>query len=290
VRTATTIAEARLWRREQAGTVGLVPTMGYLHPGHLSLLEAARRENDHVVASLFVNPTQFGPREDYAAYPRDLDRDRSLLEQAGCGLLFAPSAAEMYPPGPETTVDAGSVAARLVGARRPGHFRGVARVVLKLLQITTPDRAYFGEKDAQQLAVVRRLVADLDVPVEVCGRPTVRESDGLAMSSRNSYLKPEERSAAAVLYRALEAAEALWRSNERRGEALRRAMEATLASEPLARVDYAAVVDPSSFRELEVAEGAARLCLAVFFGNTRLIDNRLLEAPAVGARLTPISF
>jgi pantoate--beta-alanine ligase len=290
VRTATTIAEVRRWRREQPGTVGLVPTMGYLHAGHLSLLEAARRENDHVVASLFVNPTQFGPSEDYAAYPRDLERDRSLLEQAGCGLLFAPSAAEMYPPGTETTVDAGSVAAPLEGARRPGHFRGVATVVLKLLQITTPDRAYFGEKDAQQLAVVRRLVADLDVPVEVCGRPTVRESDGLAMSSRNSYLKPEERSAAAVLYRALEAAEALWRSNERRGEARRRAMEATLASEPLARVDYAAVVDPSSFRELEVAEGAARLCLAVFFGNTRLIDNRLLEAPAVGARLTPISF
>jgi pantoate--beta-alanine ligase len=286
VRTATTIAEVRLWRREQAGTVGLVPTMGYLHAGHLSLLEAARRENDRVVASLFVNPMQFGPSEDYAAYPRDLERDRNLLEQAGCGLLFAPSAAEMYPPGTETTVDAGSVAAPLEGARRPGHFRGVATVVLKLLQITTPDRAYFGEKDAQQLAVVQRLVADLDVPVQVRGCPTVRESDGLAMSSRNSYLTPELRRAAAVLYRALEAAEALWRKLERRGEALRRAMEATLTSEPLARVDYAAVVDPVSFRELEVAAEAARLCLAVFFGTTRLIDNRLLEAPA-GARLLP---
>ena len=290
VRTATTIAEVRLWRREQAGTVGLVPTMGYLHAGHLSLLEAARRENDRVVASLFVNPTQFGPSEDYAAYPRDLERDRGLLEQAGCGLLFAPAAAEMYPPGTETTVDAGSLAASLEGARRPGHFRGVATVVLKLLQITTPDRAYFGEKDAQQLAVVRRLVADLDVPVEVRGCPTVRESDGLAMSSRNGYLTPEERRAATVLHRALDAAEALWRSHERRGEALRRAMEATLAKEPLARVDYASVVDPESFRELEVAAEAARLCLAVFFGTTRLIDNRLLEAPAVGARLTPLSF
>ena len=280
MRTATTVAEVRLWRREQAGTVGLVPTMGYLHAGHLALLETARRENDRVVASLFVNPSQFGPSEDYAAYPRDLERDRCLLERAGCELLFAPSAAEMYPPGTETTVDPGSVAAPLEGGRRPGHFRGVATVVLKLLQITTPDRAYFGEKDAQQLAIVRRLVADLNVPVEVRGCPTVRESDGLAMSSRNSYLTPEERRAATVLHRALCAAEALWRRHERRGEVLRGAMEATLAGEPLARVDYAAVVDPLSFRELEVASETARLCLAVFFGTTRLIDNRLLEASA----------
>jgi len=289
MRTVTTIAEVRRWRRERAGTVGLVPTMGSLHAGHLSLVETARRENDRVAASLFVNPTQFGPSEDWARYPRDLERDRNMLEQAGCELLFAPSAAEMYPPGAETAVDTGSVAAPLEGARRPGHFRGVATVVLKLLQITTPERAYFGEKDAQQLAVVRRLVADLDVPVDVRGCPTVRESDGLAMSSRNGYLSPEERRAAPVLFRALEAAEALWREDERRGEALRRAMEATLAGEPLARVDYVAVADPASFRELEVAAEAARLCLAVFFRKTRLIDNFLLEAPDVGARLTPVS-
>lgn len=289
VKTVTTIAEARAWRREDAGDVGLVPTMGYLHAGHVSLVERARHENPRVAASVFVNPTQFGPGEDLARYPRDLERDTRLLEQAGCDLLFVPSIEQVYPAGCEASVEAGSVAAPLEGARRPGHFRGVATVVLKLFGILQPARAYFGEKDAQQLAVVRRLVADLDVPVEVRGCPTVRESDGLAMSSRNSYLTPEQRRAAAVLYRALEAAEALWRKHERRGEVLRRATEATLTSEPLARVDYVAVVDPVSIRELEVAAEAARLCLAVFFGATRLIDNRLLEAPAAGARLTPVS-
>jgi pantoate--beta-alanine ligase len=169
VRNVETIAEVRAWRREHPGSVGLVPTMGALHAGHLSLVAAARRENDRVAASLFVNPTQFGPKEDFARYPRDLERDRRLLAEAGCDLLFAPTVREVYPSGSETVVDPGSVAEPLEGERRPGHFRGVATVVLKLLQIATPDRAYFGEKDAQQLAVVRRMVADLDVPVEVRG-------------------------------------------------------------------------------------------------------------------------
>ena len=278
MRRLTTIDEVRSWRGERAGTVGLVPTMGALHAGHLSLVEAARRENDRVLVSVFVNPTQFGPREDYARYPRDLGRDEALLEKAGAHAVFAPSVAVMYPPGGETTVDVGSVAAPLEGERRPGHFRGVATVVLKLLQIATPDRAYFGEKDAQQLAVVRRLVADLDVPAEIRACPIVREPDGLALSSRNAYLSPAERRAATVLFRALRAAEGAWSRGERRGDVLREAMRNTLRSEPLARVDYAAVADPASFREVvDVADGPVRLLLAVHVGETRLIDNLLLE-------------
>ncbi len=277
MRTVTTIAEVRSWRRESAGSLGLVPTMGYLHAGHLSLVAAARAENERVAATLFVNPTQFAAGEDFARYPRDLARDEKLLTEAGCDLLFAPPAEEMYPPGSETTVEVGSVAAPLEGERRPGHFRGVATVVLKLLQIATPDRAYFGEKDAQQLAVIRRLVSDLDVPVEIRGCPIVREPDGLALSSRNSYLSPTERRAGTVLFRALAAAEARWQAGERSGALLRRTMEEVLSTEPLARTDYAAVADPSSFCAVERASGPVRLLLAVFIGPTRLIDNRLLE-------------
>jgi len=276
MRRLTTVDDVRRWRRERAGTVGLVPTMGALHAGHLSLVETARRECDRVVVSLFVNPTQFGPHEDYARYPRDQDRDAALLEKAGAEALFAPGVETVYPPGHETTVDVGSVAWLFEGERRPGHFRGVATVVLKLLGITTPDRAYFGEKDAQQLAVIRRLVADLDVPVAIRGCPIVREKDGLALSSRNAYLSPTERAAAVVLSRALDHAEKRWKGGERRGDALRSAMLEVLSREPLARVDYAAVADASAFREVEVATSPVRLLLAVFFGETRLIDNRLL--------------
>ncbi|MET0553105.1 MAG: pantoate--beta-alanine ligase, partial [Vicinamibacteria bacterium] len=209
-----TIAGVRAWRSALAGDVGLVPTMGFLHEGHVSLVERARRENAHVAVSLFVNPTQFGPREDLAAYPRDLERDRGLLRAAGCDLLFVPTAAEMYPPGAGTFVDVGAVAEPLEGARRPGHFRGVATVVLKLLNIVQPARAYFGEKDAQQLAVIRAFVRDLDVPVAVVGCPTVREADGLAKSSRNSYLDADDRRAAPVLHRALSAARDAWERGE----------------------------------------------------------------------------
>jgi len=271
------VDEFRRWRRQQSGTLGLVPTMGALHAGHLSLVEAARRECERVAVTVFVNPTQFGPSEDYARYPRDLDRDAALLERAGADVVFAPSVEIMYPPGSETTVDIGSVAVPLEGERRPGHFRGVATVVLKLLGITTPDRAYFGEKDAQQLAVIRRLVADLNVPVAIRGCPIVREKDGLALSSRNAYLTPEQRQAAPVLCRALDAAESLWKKDERRGDKLREALFETLAREPLVRVDYAAVADPVTFREVDLASGPVRLLLAVFLGETRLIDNRLLS-------------
>jgi pantoate--beta-alanine ligase len=277
MRRLATVEEVRRWRRERAGTVGLVPTMGALHAGHLSLVEAARRECDRVVVSVFVNPIQFGPGEDYARYPRDLDRDAALLEKTGAEALFAPDLEAMYPRDAETTVDVGSVADWFEGERRPGHFRGVATVVLKLLGIATPDRAFFGEKDAQQLAVIRRLVADLNVAVTIRGCPIVREKDGLALSSRNAYLSPAEREAASVLFRAQDAAESRWRRGERHGSALREAMQETLASEPLARVDYVAAADPVTFREVEVASGPVRLLLAVFFGETRLIDNRLLR-------------
>jgi pantoate--beta-alanine ligase len=273
MKTVTTIPDVREWRRGGAGTLGLVPTMGYLHPGHLSLVERARRENDRVAATLFVNPTQFGPTEDLARYPRDLERDTGLLEAAGCDLLFAPDTAEMYPPGFETAVDTGSVAAPLEGARRPGHFRGVATVVLKLFGIFQPDRAYFGAKDAQQLAVIKKMVRDLDVPVDVRPCPTVREADGLALSSRNVYLTHDERRVAPALYRALQAGRDRWAAGERAAEALRRAIRDVLESEPRIRVDYVSVADPETCRELETVAGPALLSLAASLGKARLIDN-----------------
>jgi pantoate--beta-alanine ligase len=271
-----TVDDVRAWRREGGGRVGLVPTMGYLHAGHLSLVARARAENERVAASLFVNPTQFGPQEDLARYPRDPARDEALFADAGCDLVFAPSVEEMYPPGFATRVDPGPVAEPLEGARRPGHFQGVATVVAKLFGILQPDRAYFGQKDAQQLAVIRRLVRDLDLPVEVVACPTVREADGLALSSRNSYLDPADRQAAPVLYRALLTARDLWSAGERDAEALRQSMRAVLDAEPRARTDYVSVADPQTFREKERADPPSILLLAVFVGRARLIDNLLL--------------
>jgi pantoate--beta-alanine ligase len=252
--------------------------MGFLHAGHISLVRQARAENAHVAASIFVNPTQFGPHEDLAAYPRDLDHDRALLESTGCDLLFVPAVDEMYPPGFDTFVEVGAMATPLEGERRPGHFRGVATVVAKLFGIFEPTRAYFGQKDAQQLAVIRRMVRDLAIPVQVVGCPIVREADGLAMSSRNSYLAPEDRRAAPVLHRALESAQAAFTAGERRAETLRSVMRSVLEAEPRARVDYVSVADPEIFRELSRVEGPALLLLAVQVGRARLIDNLLLGA------------
>ncbi len=276
MKTVTTIAAVRAWRHAHESAVGLVPTMGYLHAGHVSLVERARRENPRVAASLFVNPTQFGPNEDLARYPRDLARDQELLAAAGCDLLFAPSVEEMYPEASQVFVDPGPIAAPLEGGRRPGHFRGVATVVLKLFGIVEPTRAYFGEKDAQQLAVIRRVVRDLDVPVGIVGCPTQRAEDGLALSSRNTYLSPTQRAAAPVLHRALGAGAAAWAGGERRGDALRRAMLDVLDREPLARADYVSAADPATLQEIDAAAGPVLLSMAVFFGKTRLIDNRLL--------------
>jgi pantoate--beta-alanine ligase len=273
LKTITTIAEVKQWRRAAPDAVGLVPTMGALHEGHLSLVRRARGENGRVAVSLFVNPRQFGPQEDLGRYPRDLDRDWRLLGETGCDLLFAPTADEVYPPGFETIVDVGSVAATLEGEKRSGHFQGVATVVLKLFGMFEPTRAYFGQKDAQQLAVIRRMATDLNVPVEIVACATVREADGLAMSSRNAYLSPDERRVAPVLYRALTTARDRFATGERRGDELRRAMRQALAAEPAVHVDYASVADPVTMAELVQVTGQALLSLAVRIGQTRLIDN-----------------
>jgi pantoate--beta-alanine ligase len=276
MRVVHTIAEARTVRRALPGTWGFVPTMGYLHEGHLSLVRRARAENDRVAVSIFVNPTQFGPHEDYARYPRDLERDLRLLEPLGVDLVFIPSVEEMYPPGFQTWVIVEEVSRPLEGASRPGHFRGVATVVAKLFNILQPDRAYFGQKDAQQTVVIRRMVQDLNIPVEIVICPTVREPDGLAMSSRNTYLNPEERRAATVLFRALQAAKARYEAGERDAERLREAMREVIRAEPLARIDYVSVAHPETLQELERVEGPALLSLAVYIGTTRLIDNLML--------------
>jgi pantoate--beta-alanine ligase len=276
MRVVHTIAEARAVRRALPGTWGFVPTMGYLHEGHLSLVRRARAENDRVAVSIFVNPTQFGPHEDYARYPRDLERDLRLLEPLGVDLVFVPSVEEMYPPGFQTWVIVEEVSRPLEGASRPGHFRGVATVVAKLFNILQPDRAYFGQKDAQQTVVIRRMVQDLNIPVEIVICPTVREPDGLAMSSRNTYLNPEERRAATVLFQALQAAKARYEAGERDAERLREAMREVIRAEPLARIDYVSVAHPETLQELERVEGPALLSLAVYIGTTRLIDNLML--------------
>ncbi len=258
-------------------TLGFVPTMGYLHAGHLSLVEMARKENSVAAVSIFVNPTQFGPKEDLSRYPRDMERDLSMLESAGVDWVFTPLAEEIYPPGYSTYVDVRDVTEPLEGAARPGHFLGVATVVGKLFNLVQPHRAYFGQKDAQQVAVIRRMVRDLNFPVELFIGATLREPDGLAMSSRNVYLNPNERRAATALYRSLDAAKALWESGERRGSALRDAMTRTLDVEPLANPDYVSVADPNTLRELDDTGVAisALASLAVRIGNTRLIDNFL---------------
>jgi len=273
VQVLTTIAAVREARGRLAGSVGFVPTMGALHEGHLSLVRAARAQNDHVFASVFVNPTQFGPNEDFAAYPRDPERDLALLRPEGVDFVFLPSVEEIYPEGSETFVDVGSVAEPLEGAIRPGHFRGVATVVLKLFNVVQPTRAYFGRKDAQQLAVIRRLVRDLDLPVEIVAMPTVREPDGLAMSSRNAYLSPAERKAATVLWQALSLAQEMWTKGARDAEAYRARLRELIEAEKLARVDYVSVADPGTLRELERIQGPALVSLAVRIGKTRLIDN-----------------
>jgi len=272
-----TISDVRRIRRELTGSWGLVPTMGYLHAGHLSLVERARQENDHVGVSIFVNPTQFGPTEDLAAYPRDLERDLRLLEAAGVDLVWAPPVEEVYPAGYQTYVTVEEVTKPLEGAARPGHFRGVATVVAKLFNVFQPDRAYFGQKDAQQAVVIQQMVRDLNFPLEVVVCPIVREPDGLAMSSRNVYLTPEQRAAAPVLYRALCAARDAWLAGEHDGECLRAIMRGVLAAEPLARPEYVSAADPTTLAELGDCSRGVLLSLAVRIGKARLIDNMLLE-------------
>jgi pantoate--beta-alanine ligase len=274
------------WRREGA-VLGFVPTMGALHEGHLALVRLARERSDRVVASVFVNPAQFGPGEDLARYPRRPERDAELLAGAGCDLLFLPAVETIYPPGHATFVEPGGAALGLEGDRRPGHFRGVATVVTQLFHLVQPDLAVFGEKDAQQLAVVRQLVGDLHLPVEIVAGPTVREPDGLAMSSRNAYLGPEQRRAAAVLHRALRAAEELVATGERRADAVRARLAAVLAEEPLVEIDYVAVVDAETFQPVDTLAGGVVLPIAVRLGGTRLIDNLRLRVPPPGGAAFP---
>jgi len=271
------ISDLRALRSKLEGTVGFVPTMGYLHAGHLALVERAGAENAAVIVSIYVNPTQFGPREDFAAYPRDLDRDLRLLREAGADIVFAPSDDEIYPSEFSTWVDVEKVTERLEGAYRAGHFRGVATVVAKLFNIVRPSRAYFGQKDAQQVIVIKRMAADLNMGVEIAIVPTLRESDGLAMSSRNIYLSPEERQAATVLFRALTLARQLRQGGEEDAEKIRRQMESLIRKEPLARIDYVSIADARTLEELDVISGQALASLAVKIGRTRLIDNVILE-------------
>ncbi len=273
------LAELARERATWQGSVGLVPTMGFLHAGHISLVDAARAENDVVAVSIFVNPTQFGPREDLSKYPRDLPSDLALLDAAGTDIVFIPSTEAMYPEGFVTYVEpTGPLTQRLEAASRQGHFRGVATVVAKLFNLTRPERAYFGQKDAQQVAVLRRMVADLDIPVTLRVLPTIREIDGLAMSSRNSYLDKADRAAATVLFRALQAGVAAFEARAAGGaEAVRRAIADEVAKEPRAALDYADVCDPESFEPLTGLRAPALLAIAARVGPARLIDNVLLR-------------
>ncbi|MFH0942243.1 MAG: pantoate--beta-alanine ligase [Chloroflexota bacterium] len=277
MRVIETIPEMVRLRRELGTPVGFVPTMGYLHEGHIALVRKARAENATVIASIFVNPTQFGPAEDLSRYPRDIPRDLKMLEAARTDIVFIPEAAEMYPAGYATWVEATGITERLEGATRHGHFRGVATVVAKLFNIILPDRAYFGQKDAQQLLVIEKMVRDLDMRIKIVSVATVREPDGLAMSSRNVYLNPEERRQATALHRSLKEAERLYREGEKEADTIRRQMMALIQQEPLARIDYISIADSATLKELKTVTPPALVSLAVRFGSTRLIDNLVLE-------------
>ncbi|MGB4704108.1 MAG: pantoate--beta-alanine ligase [Candidatus Saccharicenans sp.] len=273
VTTADELKErVRSWKKE-GRRIGFVPTMGYLHEGHLSLVRESKKRSDVTVVSIFVNPKQFGPAEDYQIYPRDLERDRRLLEKEGVDLIFYPSVEQMYPEGYRTYVEVEGLQDKLCGRSRPGHFRGVCTVVLKLFNLVEPDEAYFGWKDAQQVIIIKKMVEDLNLPVKIVPLPLVRDHDGLALSSRNTYLNPQERQAALVLKKSLDLAEQLIKSGEREAGAIRQKMVELILSEPLARIDYVEIVDLKNLEPLEKIEGEVLVALAVYIGRTRLIDN-----------------
>jgi len=279
MRTETTVAgmtAAVAELKAQGRSIGLVPTMGYLHEGHLSLVRECRKSADVAVASIFVNPLQFGPQEDFRRYPRDPERDAALLEKEGVDILFLPTDQEMYPERFGTSVEVAGLQDKLCGRSRPGHFRGVATVVLKLFNIVRPDYAFFGQKDAQQVVILRRMVEDLNMDVEIRAMPIIREPDGLAMSSRNTYLNDDERRAALILFRSLEEARRMFEKGQRAASQIRERLLRIIASEHLARIDYAEVVDPGSLEPVEKIDGEALVALAVYIGRTRLIDNLIL--------------
>ena len=264
------------WKKEGV-SVGFVPTMGFLHEGHKSLILKSVKENDKTVVSVFVNPTQFGPTEDLDKYPRDLEHDTELVTSAGADLIFNPSPAEMYPNHFTTTVNTTEVSEFLCGAKRPVHFGGVCLVLTKLFNIVQPNKAYFGQKDAQQLAVVKRFVRDLNFDIEIIGCPIVRETDGLAKSSRNTYLSPEERKAATILYKSLCAGKALIENGEKNSEKVKDAIRNVLNTEPLAKVDYVEVVDNTNIQPIDTIKGEVLVAIAVYIGTTREIDNFIIE-------------
>ncbi|MCL0079323.1 pantoate--beta-alanine ligase [Dehalococcoidia bacterium] len=277
MKVARTIPTMKEIRGELPEPVGFVPTMGYLHEGHLSLVRRARGENRSVAVSIFVNPTQFGPQEDFESYPRDTERDLTLLRQEGIDVVFVPEAEEMYPADFNSWVVVEGMTEMLEGASRPGHFRGVATVVAKLLNIVQPNRAYFGRKDAQQALVIEKMVNDLNMSPEIIVAPTVREPDGLAVSSRNVRLDPEERQAALVLWKSLSLAQQLRSGGEKSADRIRQQMIALIEGEPRARIDYVSIADPESLRELDEIDRPALVSLAVRIGKTRLIDNVILD-------------
>lgn len=270
------LEDLRAARKKMTGSVGLVPTMGFLHAGHISLVKKAVSECDNVVVSVFVNPTQFSPTEDFASYPRDLKRDAALVQEAGANLVWAPTNQEMYPSGYQTFVTVEDITKVLEGAMRPTHFRGVTTVVAKLFNAVRPDKAYFGQKDAQQVAVLSRMVRDLNFDLEMVICPIVREKDGLALSSRNTYLDSSERQSALVLSRSLRKARTDFLSGERETEKIRKSMEEIFATEPAAKVQYISIADPASLNEIERIENQALVSMAVYVGKTRLIDNTIL--------------
>jgi len=269
----TSIKELQQVRASLSGSIGFVPTMGYLHEGHLFLVRRAKKENAHAIVSIFVNPAQFGPSEDLARYPRDIPRDLELLKSVNADIIFTPSAEEMYPKDYCTWVEVEKISGLLEGASRPGHFRGVATVVTRLFNIVQPTRAYFGQKDAQQVVVIKKMAQDLKMNLEIVPCPTVREPDGLAMSSRNFYLNPAERKAATVLWKSLQQAQALREKGERESEVIRKAMLEILNREPLAKIDYISLADASNLEEMEKIDRPCTISLAVHIGKTRLIDN-----------------
>ena len=273
---ANTIKEVRevtsSWRKQEL-SIGLVPTMGFIHDGHKSLMEKARIENEKVVVSIFVNPLQFGPAEDYEKYPRDLEHDKKVCKEAGIDLIFVPTVSEIYPSRNFAYVDIEELGNGLCGAKRPGHFRGVCTVVSKLFNIVLPDRAYFGEKDAQQLAIIKRMVKDLNFDIDIVACPTVREPDGLAMSSRNSYLSSEERKAALTISKSLKLAKAALSGNEKNADSIKKIVCDELSRERLIRIDYVDIVNPDTLEPITQIDGPVLVAVAAFVGRTRLIDN-----------------
>ena len=261
----------------ESKTIGLVPTMGFLHEGHLSLMRRARTENDLAIASIFVNPTQFGPNEDYEEYPRDLQSDSEMAAQVGVDVVFAPTAEDMYPGGYATFVDVEGITEKMCGAARPGHFRGVTTVVAKLFNLVQPHRAYFGQKDAQQTVVIKRMAADLNFGIEIVVMPIIREDDGIAMSSRNKYLNQEERQAGLTLSKSLRMAESMVKSGQRDATEIYREMKNMLQAEPLAKIDYISIVDGDTLADVDVVKDGTLIAVAAFIGKTRLIDNVILD-------------